>query len=105
MLGGFEEAVLLVLINAKGEATTAEIYDALAGKLKRVSFGAIYTTLDRMGEKKFVTRRKGAPLRERGGKARYYYKISNSGRAAVIEKQRISAAWASAVLADTILSR
>jgi PadR family transcriptional regulator PadR len=104
MLGRFEEAILLVLINAKGEATTAEIYDALADKLKRVSFGAIYTTLDRMGEKKFVTRRKGASLPERGGKARYYYKISNSGRAAVIETQRTSAAWASSALADTIPS-
>jgi PadR family transcriptional regulator PadR len=85
LLGRFEEAVLLALINAKGEATIADIYEALADKLRRVSFGAIYTTLDRMTEKKFVERRRGESLPERGGKARYYYKIRSAGRAAVIE--------------------
>jgi PadR family transcriptional regulator, regulatory protein PadR len=94
MLGGFEEAVLLALIDAKDELTIAEIYEILADKVKRVSFGAIYTTLDRMGEKKFITRRKGLPLPERGGKARYYYKITNIGRAALIERQQTAVSWA-----------
>lgn len=94
MLGRFEEPVLLALINAKGELTIAEIYEVLADKVKRVSFGAIYTTLDRMAEKKFITRRKGAPLPERGGKARYYYKITNIGRAALIETQQTTSSWA-----------
>lgn len=94
MLGRFEEAVLMVLVSAKGDMTIAEIYEVLADKLLRVSFGAIYTTLDRMGEKKFITRRKGTPLAERGGKARYYYKISTIGRAALVETQQITASWA-----------
>ncbi len=93
MLGRFEEAILLVLIGAKGEATTAGIYEVLSEKLKKVSFGAIYTTLDRMEDKKFVTRRKGEPLAHRGGKARYYYKITNGGRTAVIESQKLTAEW------------
>jgi PadR family transcriptional regulator PadR len=98
MIGPFEEAVLLALINAENELTIAEIYEVLTDKLKRgVSFGAIYTALDRMGEKKFITRRKGASLPERGGKARYYYKITNVGRAALIERQQTSA-W----LADSL---
>jgi PadR family transcriptional regulator, regulatory protein PadR len=92
MLGRFEERVLLTLVNAKGEATTTEIYEALADKLGRVSLGAIYTTLDRMGEKKFVTRRKGEPLPEKGGKARFYYKITTGGRSALIETQNIQQA-------------
>ena len=76
MLGRFEEAVLVALINAKDEATTADVYEALADKLpRRVSFGAIYTTLDRMLDKKFVEVRKGEPLPERGGKARNYYRV------------------------------
>jgi DNA-binding PadR family transcriptional regulator len=104
MLGRFEEAILLVLIGAKGEATTAEIYEALSKKLKKTSFGAIYTTLDRMGAKKFVTRRKGEPLAHRGGKARYYYKITSDGRAAVIESQKLTAGWNS-LLETTIPAR
>ena len=89
MLGRFEEAVLVALINAKGEATTADVYEALEDKLERISFGAIYTTLDRMLGKKFVEVRRGEPLPERGGKARNYYRITSGGRAAVIEAQRL----------------
>jgi PadR family transcriptional regulator PadR len=94
VLGRFEEAVLMALINAKGEVTTAEVYEGLADKLKRVSFGAIYTTLDRMVDKKFVAVRKGKPLPERGGKARNYYRVTSGGRAAVIEAQRTTSALA-----------
>ena len=94
MLGRFEEAVLMTLINAKGEATTADVYQSLADKLQRVSFGAIYTTLDRMLDKKFVEVRKGEPIPERGGKARNYYRITSGGRAAVIEAQRTTGALA-----------
>jgi len=49
-----------------------------------------------MGKKNFVTRRKGKPLPERGGKARYYYKITSKGRAAVIEARRSTAAFGAA---------
>jgi PadR family transcriptional regulator PadR len=105
MLGRFEEAILLVLIGANGEATTAEIYEALCEKLKRVSFGAIYTTLDRMGDKKLVARRKGEPLKHRGGKARYYYKITSGGRAAVIESQKLTAGWNFPIPQTTIRAR
>jgi PadR family transcriptional regulator PadR len=94
VLGRFEEAVLVALINAKGEATTADVYETLANKLQRVSFGAIYTTLDRMLDKKFVEVRKGEPLLERGGKARNYYRVTSGGRAAVIEAQRTTSALA-----------
>lgn len=85
MLGRFEEAVLLALINAQGEATISDVYKILATRLKRVSFGAIYTTLDRMLNKKFVEVRKGEPLAERGGKARNYSRITSGGRTAVLE--------------------
>jgi DNA-binding PadR family transcriptional regulator len=91
MLGRFEEAVLMALLHAKGEATIADIYQFLADNKMVRSFGAIYTTLDRMTDKRFVTRRRGDPLPERGGKARYYYKITGIGRAAVIETQKASA--------------
>jgi PadR family transcriptional regulator, regulatory protein PadR len=94
VLGRFEEAVLMSLINAKGEATTADIYETLANKLTRVSFGAIYTTLDRMVDKKFVEVRKGEPLPERGGKARNFYRITSGGRAAVIDARRTTSALA-----------
>jgi PadR family transcriptional regulator, regulatory protein PadR len=92
MLGRFEEAVLMALLSG-GEATIADIYQVLADHKMARAFGAIYTVLDRMIAKKFVTRRKGEPLAERGGKARYYYKITSGGRAAVMETQKAAALW------------
>lgn len=94
MLGRFEEAVPVALINAKDEATTADIYESLADNLQWVSFGAIYTTLYRMVDKKLVEVRKGEPLAERGGKTRNDYRVTSGGRAAVIEVQRTTSALA-----------
>ena len=89
MLGRFEEAVLIVMSRGGVEVTTNEIHAALSDALGReASFGAIFTTLDRLTEKKFVTRRKGDPLPQRGGKARNFYTITGGGRAALAEAQR-----------------
>lgn len=89
MIGRSQETILVVLRSFKGgEATTTDIYEALADKMIAASLGTIYVTLDRMIKRKFIARRRGEPLPERGGKARYYYKITNSGRAALIEAQK-----------------
>ena len=93
MLGRFEEAVLLALIHFKGQATIGDLYDALDEHKIPRSFGAIYTVLDRMLAKRFVTRRKGEPLPIRGKKARYIYRITNGGRAAITEAQKARAVW------------
>jgi DNA-binding PadR family transcriptional regulator len=47
--------------------------------------------LDRMGKKGLVTIRKGEPLPERGGKARLYYGLTNTGRAALQQAEQTSA--------------
>ena len=93
MLGPSEHAILSGLQGLKGaEATTTEIYKMLSGRLKIASLGAIYLALDRMIKRKLIARRRGEPLPERGGKARYYYKITISGRAALIEAQKATTA-------------
>ena len=96
MLGNFEEAVLMALLHVKGQATIADICDALADHEMPRPFVAIYAALDRMLQKKFVTRHKGDPRPERGGKARYQYKITSGGRAAIVKARRARAAWGNA---------
>jgi DNA-binding PadR family transcriptional regulator len=91
MIGRFEEAILSALLAAKGEATTNDIFDALQGKYAPLSLGALFVVLDRMGKKELVSRRKGDPLPQRGGKARLYYKITTNGRAALIDAQQTTA--------------
>ena len=86
MLGRFEEQVLMALVAAKGEATTTDICDLFEKAFgKEPSYGALYTCLDRMFEKKYILRRRGAAEAKRGGKARWYFQISGGGRQALIE--------------------
>ncbi|MCP3477647.1 PadR family transcriptional regulator [Bradyrhizobium sp. CCGUVB1N3] len=92
-MGRTEQALLLALQIAKGgELSTAEIQEVLSDKRFAVTLGTLYPTLDRAVKKQFISRRKGDPLPERGGKARVYYKLTNIGRAALIEANRTSEA-------------
>jgi PadR family transcriptional regulator PadR len=95
MIGRLQEAILMALLNTKGEATTLELYEMLSGKHKPLLLSSIFIALDRMSRKKLVTRRKGDPLPQRGGKARLYYKITNSGRAALREVENTRTALSS----------
>jgi PadR family transcriptional regulator, regulatory protein PadR len=90
-IGRFQEAILATLVAAKGEATMAEIFEGLAAKGKQTTLGAICNTLDRMAAQNLVTRYKGDARPIRGGRSRYFYKITNAGRAAVIEAQHAAA--------------
>ncbi len=82
-IGRSEQAILLVLQSFKGrESTTADICAALSGKVKLISLGTIYVAIDRVIKRKFVTRCRGEPLLERGGRAGFH---CNAGCAALIE--------------------
>jgi PadR family transcriptional regulator PadR len=79
-LGEFEQIVLLSILRlddaAYGVSVRAEISE-YAGR--DVAPGALYTTLQRLEGKGFVTSRLGDPTPERGGRAKRYYKVSATG--------------------------
>jgi len=81
-LGKFEQLVLLALLrlgdNAYGVSIRREIEET--GK-QRTSFGAVYTTLDRMEAKGYVKSWTGEATPERGGRAKRYFKITAAGAA------------------------
>ncbi len=87
-LGEFEQIVLLSILHlgetAYGVRVRAEIADHTG---RSVAPGALYTTLDRLEDKGFVTSRVGDPTPERGGRAKRYYKVSASGLKAVKRAQ------------------
>lgn len=75
-LGEFEEFVLLTLLRLGGESYGVPIRDALQSALGReVSFGALYTVLDRLVAKKVLVCRMGEPTAERGGRAKKYFQV------------------------------
>jgi DNA-binding PadR family transcriptional regulator len=58
------------------------------------AFGSIFTTLDRLTEKKFVKWRKGLPDETRGGRAPRLYTTTAKGRTTLIESLRAVQAFA-----------
>jgi PadR family transcriptional regulator len=83
-LGHFEELVLLALVrlgeNAYGVAIRREI---LARTGRDVSVGAVYTALERLQRKGYVSSRLGEATPERGGRAKRYFRIEAPGIAAL----------------------
>ena len=78
--GEFEQVVLLTVArlgeDAYGVAIRQEIEDRTG---RDVGIGSVYSALDRMEEKGFVSSTVGDPTPERGGKAKRYYKLERAG--------------------------
>lgn len=83
-LGEFEQIVLLALVrlreNAYGMTIRREIQERTG---RDVSIGAVYTTLERMEKKGFVSSRIGEPTAARGGRAKKYFRIDARGQLAL----------------------
>jgi len=79
-LGEFEKLVLLALLRLGEKAYGVPIRREIAERAGRdYSIGAVYTTLDRLQAKGYVTSRLGDPTPERGGRAKRYFTIEAPG--------------------------
>ena len=88
-LGEFEQMVLLAILRLRDGAYGVSIRaELLACARREVSPGALYTTLERLEKKKFVTSEEGAPTPERGGRAKRFYTVTRTGLAQLLEAQR-----------------
>lgn len=83
-LGGFEREVLAVVRRMAGSAYGAAIAEGITNDTGREpSSGAIYTTLERLERKGFISSRWGDPTAERGGRRKRHYKLEALGAAAL----------------------
>ena len=89
-LGEFEQLVLLALVrlgtNAYGMTIRREIEER-AGR--SVSIGAVYTTLDRMERKGYVSSHEGEATPERGRRAKRFFRLEAPGEKALRESLRV----------------
>lgn len=89
-MGEFEQLVLLAILRlgdgAYGMAVRAEL-EARTGR--DVSYGAVYTTLDRLEKKGWVSHRLGESTAERGGRARKFFRLEREGRVALREARQV----------------
>lgn len=79
-IGVLEHHILSAVIWLRKDAYGAKIRQTVSERTGRdIATGALYTTLDRMEKKGFVTSRMGDPTPERGGRRKKYYKLEAEG--------------------------
>ncbi len=80
MIGGFEQMVLLAALRLEHGAYAVTIRQELEEKAGRnVARGALYTVLERLESKGYLSSRMSDPTPERGGRSRRYYKVTTLG--------------------------
>ena len=83
-LGEFEQLILFALLRLGEDAYGVTIRQEIEKRTGRnVSSGAIYTALERMEARGYVTSRMGDPTPERGGRRKKYYTLEAAGSKAL----------------------
>ena len=83
-IGEFEEVVLLTVAILYENAYGVSIKEEIENKLNRkVSVGAMRTALNRLEKKNFLESRFGEVTAMRGGKRKRYFKVTQTGKAAL----------------------
>ncbi|MCG8459227.1 MAG: PadR family transcriptional regulator [Holophagales bacterium] len=84
LLSDLEYAISLVLLRQGDQAYGVSIREDLARRAgRRVSLGAIYTTLDRLDKKGLVVSRAGDPTPRRGGRRKRLCGLTPAGERAL----------------------
>lgn len=84
-LGEFEQLVLFAVLRLEdgyGATIRQEIEERTP---RRISAGAVYTTLDRLERRGLVTSTWGEPTAERGGKRKRHFQLTAAGREALTQ--------------------
>lgn len=80
-LGEFEILVLVALVRLTPTAYGVSIREEIESQTERqVTVGALYSTLNRLEKKQYVTTRMGEATSERGGRAKRFYDITPLGQ-------------------------
>ena len=81
LLGSVEELALAVVQKLGDDANGMSVFEEIKTIYPPISFGSVYTSLERMTWKGYLETRLGDPEPRRGGRARRYFRITKSGRA------------------------
>jgi DNA-binding PadR family transcriptional regulator len=89
LLGNFELMVMLALIRLGDDAYGVPISNAIEESTGRqVLVGSVYSALERLEGKGFVSSSVGEPTAERGGRAKRYFRVTAKGLRQVRETRR-----------------
>lgn len=83
-IGEFEELVLLTIACLGEEAYGVAVKENIEWRADRkVSIGALHSTITRLEEKGFIKSWLGGATHERGGRRKRYFELTHSGKAAL----------------------
>jgi PadR family transcriptional regulator PadR len=89
-LNDFEELVLMAVARLGEDAYGVKIRRTIEEVGERfISIGAVYSTLERLEEKGYVSSWQGEPTVERGGRAKRFFRVEDAGLHALTETQRV----------------
>ena len=102
-VGEFEQMILLALIRLKDNAYGMTIRQEIDSRTNRSpSIGAVYTTLERLERKGFVSSYIGEATDERGGRPKRYFKAKALGINALTQsKEAFDNMWSGVDLIAT----
>jgi len=83
-LGEFEQSVLLAIVQLGDGAYGVTIRQEIERRTGRdIAIGALYTALDRLERKQYVSSEMSAPTAARGGRSRRHFVVRPAGAAAL----------------------
>lgn len=96
LLSRSEEYVLLAAWRLEGNAYTLSILDQVSEVTGyKWQIGAIYVPLEKLRKKGYLKKTKGDPTPERGGRSKFLYELTDSGRKALKAIKGVQeSAWA-----------
>lgn len=87
-IGEFEEIVMLTIASLGEEAYSVLICDEIEKVTERkVKLGVVHSVLNRLESKGLIVSELGEATKERGGKRKRFFTISNSGKAALVKSK------------------
>ena len=94
-LGEFEQLVLLAVVRLGDEAYGVPIRREIEKRADRkVTVGALYSTLDRLQAKGYLSSWFADPTAERGGRSRRYFRVEPRGiEALALAKEMFDRMW------------
>jgi PadR family transcriptional regulator PadR len=95
-LGEFEHAVLSAVAHLDDDAYGVTIRREIESRTHRmISVGALYTALDRLERKGYLTSTMSKPTARRGGRAKRHFRMTATGRGALRQSREFLAQmWA-----------
>ncbi len=89
-LGEFEELVLLTIAALTDRAYSVAICDELEKHADRkIRLGVVHAVLNRLEAKGYLSSNLGKPTKERGGRRKRFYELTNAGKMALLRAKEI----------------